>query len=481
MKRQGEFELITDILKQKKSHFLYLRGRRRVGKSWIMTELENRNKNVFYFMGSKDARNEVNIDLFIEKWELFSGSQNLSVLKKSLLNWNKIFQEITDYLKKHEIILALDEIQWIAKTGSGFCGLLKQYWLQWEKTNRMTVIICGSSNKFFHDESGGEEQLLRGLKTHSDIWVQPFTLPEVYKFKFKTWSKDEVVLLYMLVGGIPYYLQQIDEKKGFIHAINSALFLKSSIFLEEVNEILRIEFNKSSVETVKTILREFGQKGTQQYKIEDKTFLSKSSISETIEKLTDYSIVFSDKPINFKKIKNQAGITYYFKDFFLHTYYQILEPLAEKIKANSSSLVFPVDVLKEKKSLYISDFTGEAFERLLRHCLETESKKYPKLFSRLQLVDNNFQVHTYRSHESEIDILIAHKKDRIIRVVECKWIQKKNIKFKDLCLEVINKKFVLPEGSTRKNYLFLSFKPSAAEQKMAHKMQIVILTINDLF
>jgi uncharacterized protein len=204
MNRKEEFKLIHEIINQPKSHFLYLRGRRRVGKSWIMTELEAKNKDVFYFMGGKDARNEINMDHFVEKWEVFTKSQQLSILKKSALSWNKIFQEISHYIKENQLVLALDEIQWIAKTGSGFCGLLKQYWLQWEKTKNIKVIICGSSNRFFHDQSGGEEQLLRGLKTCSDIWVQPFSLSEVYKSKFKTWSKQGAALLYMMLGGIPY-------------------------------------------------------------------------------------------------------------------------------------------------------------------------------------------------------------------------------------------------------------------------------------
>lgn len=481
MYRQDEFRLINKIVTQKKSHFFYLRGRRRVGKSWMMKELENKNKKVFYFMGSKDARGEVSLKLFIEKWEAFAQVQNLSVLKKSALNWNKVFQSISDYLKNNDLILALDEIQWIAKSGSGFCGLIKEYWLQWEKTNRIKILICGSSNRFFHDESGGEEQLLRGLKTHSDIWIQPFSLSEVRNFKFQNWSKEEVVLLYMLIGGLPYYLKQIDEKKGFIQGINSGLFLKSSIFLEEVNEILRIEFNKSSVETVKTILRELGQRGGPQNAVTDKTFLSKSSISETIEKLVDYSIVFAEQPLNYKKIKNRAGLTYYFKDFFLHTYYQILEPLAEKIKINQNSLIFPVDVLKEKKGYYISNFTGVAFERLVKNVLEGEVKKYPKVFSKLDLVDHNFEIKNYRTTETEIDILVLHKKDRLVRVIECKWAQKKNIKFKDLCLEVINKVYSPDDGLVRKNYLFVSFTPSAADLKIAKALDVDILTINDFF
>jgi hypothetical protein len=170
-----------------------------------------------------------------------------------------------------------------------------------------------------------------------------------------------------------------------------------------------------------------------------------------------------------KKIKNEAGRVYYFKDFFIHTFYQILEPLSDKIKNNSKSLIFPRDKLKEQSGYFINNFTGAAFERLLKHALEFGPNKYPKLFSKLDLSDKNFDFFSHTDSESQIDLIIQHKKDRICRIIEAKWINKKNIKVSDLCDQVAQKNFIPQAGFLRKNYLLLSFDPTVQDLKIARK------------
>lgn len=483
MKRIEELQEVKRIIARNRSDLFYLRGRRRVGKSWLLIELQKSKKNTFYFMGSKDARDEATRSQFADRWDQFIGKKKLSLIKKTELTWDFIFEEITNYLQAEKEIhtLVFDEIQWIAKIGSGFCGRIKEWWLKWEKLKTVKIVICGSSNKFFHDNVGGEELLLRGIKTHSDIWVKPFTLRQIKQEMFSEWSDEEVALLFMMTGGIPYYLNQIDPEKLFIHGLNEAFFLKSSIFLEEIDEVLRIEFNKSSVITAKNIFRTLGNFGANQASIIEKANLSKSTVSEALLKMVEYDLIFQKRPLNTAPKANNKGLYYYAKDFYINTYFQILEPLKERIRQNDKSLLFPYEALQSKSGYYIPNFSGTAFEKLLRHCIESGIKFYPGLYEKMQLTDENFVIGDYWDESTQIDLIVEHKKDRISRVIECKWKDEKNINIESLCKEIINKQYIPPKGYTRVNYLFLSYTPTKAALAKCKKNKVRVITLRDLF
>lgn len=483
MDRIEELQEVKRIIARKKSDLFYLRGRRRVGKSWLLLELQKNNKNVFYFMGSKDSRDEATRSQFAARWDQFTGKKKLSLIKKSELTWDFIFEEITLHFKeeKGQHALVFDEIQWIAKMGSGFCGRIKEWWLKWEKLQNVKIIICGSSNKFFHDNMGGEELLLRGLKTHSDIWVKPFTLKQIKQEMFSDWSEEEIALLFMMTGGIPYYLNQVNPEKLFIHGLNEAFFLKSAIFLEEIDEVLRIEFNKSSVITAKNIFRTLGSFGTDQMHIIEKSKLSKSTVSEALLKMLEYDLVFQKSPMNIPAKANNKGLYYYAKDFYINAYFQLLEPIKERIQQNDKSLLFPYETLQSKSGYYIPNFSGAAFENLLRHCLEAGIKFYPQLYDKLQLADENFEIGEFWNESTQIDLIVEHKKDRISRVIECKWKDEKNISIEKLCKEVIDKQYSPPKGYTRVNYLFLSYTPTKAALEKCKKNKVRVIALQDLF
>ncbi len=481
--RIKELTLLKEFVEQPGSGFTYVRGRRRVGKSWLLKEFQKKTGRCFYFAGAADESNKKAIERFTEVWEDFSHTKTLSELQTSFLTWHRIFGEITEFLKKQKktVILILDEIQWIAKKGSGFIGILKDIWVEWERLGRIKIIICGSSNKFFSDQMfGGEEKILRGLKTRSSIWVEPFTLSQVKKYFFREWSFEEVSLTYMMFGGIPYYLAHIREGLGFIHAINTAAFTENSVFLEEIDEILGLEFNKRGIVTIKKILATLGHRGTSWKSIATKTGIVPSTLTEVLERLVDYGIVYKFLPANKKPIKNEAGYRYAMKDFFMNFYFQVLEPLEARIKNNTHGLLFPYECLVSHHGYYIPRFSGGAFELLIRYILESKSL-VENIFKKLQLVDENYTVETYWDTHTQIDLIVQHTKDRMVRIIECKWLSDTIDKSSNYISELLSKNYSTPSKYNKKYFLALSQECSKDFKTSAHQKGIEIIQLEDLF
>src|SRR6185312_16311027 len=89
--RNAELSYLSSLKNENKSGFLYVRGRRRVGKSWLLQEFKNQcpKKECFYFSGVADLNNQETIERFIKEWEQFTGEQKLTLYKKSMQTWDR--------------------------------------------------------------------------------------------------------------------------------------------------------------------------------------------------------------------------------------------------------------------------------------------------------------------------------------------------------------------------------------------------------
>lgn len=471
--RKKEISELIEFHKNSKAGFLYLRGRRRVGKSWILQKLTEAIPDIFYFSGKLDSNTRETRTDFITNWSYFASSPTLLQINPNLLSWERIFLEMLSDQKKHKkkATLVFDEIQWLAKTGSGFIGALKNAWVSFEQNNAFNIIICGSSNKFFNDHVGGEEKTLRGLATRSPLWIEPITPKEIAKKAFCGWNIHEVTVLYMLTGGIPYYLDKIDPELGFINAINETFFLQTSIFQNEAEEILSIEFNKTGQQSVIEILSEIGIYGKSQSNLRKHLKISSSNLSELVDKLMTYQLLFIETN---ERITKGKEINFFMKDFFLNFYFSIYKDFLSEIKRNKTKLIFSHII--SGKGYYIENFTGRAFENFVRYCIE-KAPISSALYKKLKITDYNFLLYSFHSKESQIDLVLNHNKDRLVRIIECKWAKEDKV-FID---EILSKSFPLEPIQARLNVLVVGFKASASFISLCKKNKIILIELKDLF
>ncbi|MDR2395513.1 MAG: AAA family ATPase [Endomicrobium sp.] len=484
--RNDELETLNSFWEQKGSGFTYMRGRRRIGKSWLLKHFQAKHKNCFYYMGRPDeTKEEIFID-FVKKWVLFSKETLLEDLRPELISWSRIFSEILKYAEKQKepLILLFDEIQWIAKKGAGFIGSIKEAWIDWEMSGKIKVIICGSSNKFFSKYVGGEEKILRGIRTFNDITVKPFTLKETKDYYLKNFSNEEICLTYMMLGGCPYYLSTLNPSLGFIQAINSTIFTNKTIFLKEIYEILNLEFNKNGAMSATKILSSLGQDGKTVANIVKLTGLNPTVVLRTVKNLLEYDLIEEKNFFGEKQKRNNAGTSYIVKDFFLNFYFQIVLPLKSRIEMNEQGLLFPQYCIKSKKGFYIENFSGKAFEKLISYILSCKFyslKKAPNIFKKLLLNDVDFTVGTYSNQDVQIDIVVENKSDRIVRLIECKWLSNTDFSLENVCKKLSLCNYPKPKGFIKKYYLALSQDVTSNMLEVAKKYDVELIGLEDLF
>lgn len=483
--REEELRRLEEFASAPGPGFLHLRGRRRIGKSWLLLEWLRRREG-FYFQGEQDSSTKQLQVTMAGLWDEHSGRRNLSLIRQRDLTWERIFDSITEYARQNRnriVLLVFDEIHWIAKRHSGFVSKIKKAWLSWEKVGNIKLVICGSSSRFFDDRVSRASSVLRGLRTHADLWVGPFSLRAVEEHFFPRWSREEVCLIYMMIGGVPYYLNQLPRAQNFINAVNQAFFTRSTIFLDELGELVSLEFNKASKNRIRQILATLGQEGRTVARICQATGIPESSVRETIAKLVDYGLVFEKTPLGAAVRKNKSRTKYYMRDFYLNLYFSVLAKQEPQIKRNARANLF-ARLLASKSGYYIPEFSGRAFELLIESIIDgrADSSLRENLFSKLGIQESGYRWgHYWRWGETQIDLVVESPTDRESRVLEVKWLSTAASVTPDDIEQLENKTYNPPRGYRISYYLVLSKSPTRRLRKVAAAHGVTLIDLSDLF
>ena len=482
--REAELAQLQSFSKTREAGFLIVRGRRRIGKSWLLTEFAQKS-GAFYFQGDDDSSSRSLMRDMARTWASYSGDDTLSIIRLVDLSWKRIFDAMIRFCRenpKRQQVLILDEIQWIAKRQSGFLGQLKAAWVHFEKAGNVKIILCGSSQRFFAQATASETSVLHRLRTVADLWIEPFSLFEIRRHYFPRWTAEQVCLVFMMTGGVPYYLERI-PRGNFIRAINKAFFTKETIFLDEFREVLNLEFTKGSARTAEAIMSSLGQDGSTLENIRKKSKIkNESTVRNMVDQLVAYQLV-GEKARTGERKANRRGSKFYLKDPFLNFYFQVIRKRTRQIKKNETANLFG-KVIRSKSGYYIEDFTGKAFELLVEWVLNQKLSPpgAEPILKKLDLTEESFTVgHYWDERRTQVDLIVENADDRESRVLELKWISNTADLSAGYIEQVRNKEYSPPKGWTISYHLLLSRPVSAAFRKKAAREQVQVLGLDDLF
>ena len=166
-------------------------------------------------------------------------------------NWFAAFQLLQGYLEKRKgrkKVVFFDELPWIDTPQSDFISGLEHFWNAWASARKdIILVVCGSAaswmiNKLINNKGGLHNRVTRRIK------LMPFTLFETEEyFKIKKISLDryQIAQLYLVMGGIPFYLNEIMPGKSAAQVIDHLCFTEGGILRTEYNNLYHSLFNSA--------------------------------------------------------------------------------------------------------------------------------------------------------------------------------------------------------------------------------------------
>ncbi len=230
-----------------RSDFVAVFGRRRVGKTFL---IRTAYEGAFSFqltglakMGLKGQLTNFHGALLREK----PRGEELSLAK----TWFEAFQQLTAHLEGSTAtkkVVFLDELPWMDTPKSDFISALEHFWNSWASTRSdVLLVVCGSAASWMiHSllmNTGG----LYNRVTHR-IKLESFNLAECEAYfanRGAAFNRYQLIQLYMVMGGIPFYLEQIDVGKSALQNINDLCFAPNGFFRAEFMYLFASLFKKS--------------------------------------------------------------------------------------------------------------------------------------------------------------------------------------------------------------------------------------------
>jgi uncharacterized protein len=258
--RENEIEKFNDLLLANQADLVTVIGRRRVGKTYLIKHVL-KNQLDFHFTGVQNTDKESVIKEFaIKIVELSAGKIPLQMPQ----TWLEAFRLLRIYLsslkKKKKMTIFLDELPWLDTHKSGFLAAFEFFWNDWAVDQNIMVVVCGSSTSWMIKNIINNKAGLHNRVTQY-INVTPFTLAETKQYLYVKGAKlpqYDIVQLYMAMGGIPYYLQQVQAGDSAIQNIDNILFNENSTLKNEFQNLYRALFDH--YEKYETIIKALAQK-----------------------------------------------------------------------------------------------------------------------------------------------------------------------------------------------------------------------------
>lgn len=340
--RQSEKRILHRLTDSHYPEFLAVYGRRRVGKTYLITEFFEDKGLFLEVTGSPDAVKELHLSRFsTELSHAFS-------LKKDSCNfshWDDAFLALIEAVDHYhvqnpdkKIILFFDEIPWLDKGNSGFLSALDYCWnkyLSKLKYNYVLTVICGSAaswmiKKIVNDKGGLHNRLTETIR------LSPFSLSETKEYlksRDVILENKQIVEIYMAFGGIPTYLSHIPSGLSSSQIINELCFTKGRFLHEEFNRLYSSLFKNyhSHVKIIRSLAD--SPKGLTRGELLNKANLSTGGESSVIlQELKESGFISSYSTFKKKKREKFFRLTDEYSLFYL----KWIEPTAftESIDAN---------------------------------------------------------------------------------------------------------------------------------------------------
>jgi hypothetical protein len=335
--REEEKKHLEDVYRSKSAEFVAIYGRRRVGKTYLIRNFFRSKKCVFFqSVGLYQAPLDEQISRFeTELGNTFYGGASLQMPRNWLGAFEALNKAIENTPKSKKVVIFLDELPWMATHRSGVIRALEYYWNRyWSFNHQVKLIVCGSSaswiiHKIIKNRGGLHNRLTKR------IVLEPFNLHDTYaylKYIGYKCSYYQATLLFMVTGGVPFYLKQIKKNLSVEQNINQLFFKKDSPLLNEFDEIFSSLFDDSETYQELVALIAPSKEGLSRRDIEETNKLTGKGgrLTKRLEDLAHAGFISPYLPLGHKK----RGIFYRVSDDYCYFYMKWIYPIKNQLKQN---------------------------------------------------------------------------------------------------------------------------------------------------
>jgi hypothetical protein len=470
--RKKELAILANAYAGQKPELIAVFGRRRVGKTYLIRSFFE-GKIDFELTGLKDGTKEQQLRNFTYS---LKDAQQSADLPAQPTDWLEAFHQLKTYLEsladfeKRKVVF-IDELPWMAAGKSDFLTGFSYFWNSYAAKANIVVVICGSATawmiqKIINDKGGLHNRVTRR------IHLQAFTLAETeayFQEQHIVFDRYQLLLLYMTMGGIPHYLDQVEGGKSAIQNIDDICFQPQGLLRTEFDNLYSSLFaNPERYESIITALSSTWKGMSRMEIIEHTDITDGGGLTMMLQELEQSGFISSYIPFGKKKKDTLFRLTDCYSLFYLKFIRDI--PSKETISWQSLS----------QTQKWVT-WTGYAFENIcFQHIDQIKSA-----LSIAGVHTNQYSFLAKKTEENEgtqIDLLID-RQDNVISLCEVKFYNDTWLLTKAEADNLRRKKSVFRQVTGTKKQIFVVLITTFDLIKNQHSIGLVdnVLDMNALF
>ena len=238
--REKELSYLNEFYQKPGLGMTVIYGRRRIGKSTLISEFV-KDKKVIFYTATKVGK-ERNLELFSKQvTDVFlAGIEDIN-----FRTIEAVFDFIAQNMSDEKMLLVIDELPYWAEKDEALLSVLQKYIdTVWQDKN-LKIILCGSALSFMENKVLSEKSPLFGRRD-SQIKLEAFDYLDAAQFVPK-YSYEDKAICYGITGGVAKYLSMIDPKKNLDENIVRLFFRTDGYLYDETRNLLTQEFSDITV------------------------------------------------------------------------------------------------------------------------------------------------------------------------------------------------------------------------------------------
>jgi AAA+ ATPase superfamily predicted ATPase len=356
--RQVEQSVLTDAWSSGRAELVHLHGRRRVGKSALLSRFAD-GRHVAYYVAAQQLEAAQLTDLGEVLGPLSTGFRPGRPPRLALRDWSELLDVVAEQARRGRVGLILDEFPYLIEANRSLPSLIQRWWDRTGSRSDIVLVLAGSHQAMMRsllDPDGA----LHGRPTRR-LEIRPLDYFHAAKFVSR-WSPEDRIRAYAVAGGMPAYLERFDDRHPFRYELYRVAYSPDGRLFPEAPEMLSREFTEPR--TYESVLRAIARGYGTPNEIAQQVGLGGANrVAPYIERLLQLGLVRRlTLPSEAHEVRPRIS-RYVLADHYLRFYFALVDPWRSAIQQGRGGAV-------------LDHLWPEAFDRFVSRTFEEVALQY---------------------------------------------------------------------------------------------------------
>lgn len=287
--RERELKRLREAI-AKPPQLVILRGRRRIGKSFLLAHALGRRRGVFFQADEQTERSH--LDLLAREVARLLGPS----LPLRFDSWDEALETLGELAREKPLAVVLDEFQWLVAAQPALDSILQRHWDRWQRERvPLTLVLSGSALRLM------ERLLDPGAALYGRADYRPLLAPldfrDASRFAGRRLGAERKLRRYAVLGGTPQY--QVWAGAGELsELIAERILAKGESLYEEPLHLLREEQEIRDPATYFAVVREIAAGRTRVGEISNATQIPTPNLVKMLSRLESLGYLEARAPLS---------------------------------------------------------------------------------------------------------------------------------------------------------------------------------------